>query len=79
MTPLSLCSFQGRCYQGTGRPGSVTPFGPSEAHGVPYTTSPYMLRPGTREIHVQPSRGDQWAKIVEQCAIKNRIQYIHCR
>ena len=25
------------------------------------------------------SRGDHWAKIVEQCAIKNRVQYIHCR
>jgi hypothetical protein len=25
------------------------------------------------------TRGDHWAKIVEQCAIKNRVQYIHCR
>ena len=25
MTPLSLCSFQGRCHQGMGHPGSVTP------------------------------------------------------
>jgi hypothetical protein len=25
------------------------------------------------------SRGDHWAKIVEQRAIKNRVQYIHCR
>ena len=25
------------------------------------------------------TRGDQWAKIVEQRAIKNRVQYIHCR
>jgi hypothetical protein len=24
-------------------------------------------------------RGDHWAKIVEQRAIKNRVQYIHCR
>jgi hypothetical protein len=24
-------------------------------------------------------RGDQWAKIVEQRAIKNRVRYIHCR
>jgi hypothetical protein len=24
-------------------------------------------------------QGDHWAKIVEQCAIKNRVQYIHCR
>jgi hypothetical protein len=22
--------------------------------------------------------GDHWAKIVEQCAIKNRVQYIQC-
>jgi hypothetical protein len=25
------------------------------------------------------ARGDHWAKIVEQRAIKNRVQYIHCR
>jgi hypothetical protein len=25
------------------------------------------------------TRGDHWAKIVEQRAIKNRVQYIHCR
>ena len=24
-------------------------------------------------------RGDHWRKIVEQRAIKNRVQYIHCR
>jgi hypothetical protein len=24
-------------------------------------------------------RGDHWAKIVEQRAIKNRVQYVHCR
>jgi hypothetical protein len=27
----------------------------------------------------QEPRGDHWAKIVEQRAIKNRVQYIHCR
>jgi hypothetical protein len=25
------------------------------------------------------TRGDHWAKIVEQRAILNRVQYIHCR
>jgi hypothetical protein len=25
------------------------------------------------------ARGDHWAKIVEQRAIKNRVQYIHCK
>jgi hypothetical protein len=25
------------------------------------------------------TQGDHWAKIVEQRAIKNRVQYIHCR
>jgi hypothetical protein len=24
-------------------------------------------------------RGDHWAKTVEQRAIRNRVQYIHCR
>ena len=37
-----------------GRPRIVTPFGPSETLGVPCTTSPYMFRPNTCEIHVQP-------------------------
>jgi hypothetical protein len=54
MTPLSLCSFQDRCHQGMGRPWSVTPSSPSEALGIPCIASPYMLRPGTHEIHVQP-------------------------
>jgi hypothetical protein len=25
------------------------------------------------------ARGDHWAKIVEHRAIKNRVQYVHCR
>ena len=29
--------------------------------------------------HGHGSRGDHWAKIVEKRAIKNRVQYIHCR
>jgi hypothetical protein len=29
-------------------------------------------------VEVVP-RGDHWVKIVEQRAIKNRVQYIHCR
>jgi hypothetical protein len=29
--------------------------------------------------HASRSRGDHWAKIVEQRAIKNRVLYIHCR
>ena len=33
---------------------SHTPSGPSEAPRVPCTASPYMLRPGTHEIHFQP-------------------------
>jgi hypothetical protein len=30
-------------------------------------------------IYESRARGDHWAKIVEQRAIKNRVQYIHCR
>jgi hypothetical protein len=30
-------------------------------------------------IHIDnQARGDHWAKIVEQRAIKNRVQFIHC-
>jgi hypothetical protein len=30
-------------------------------------------------ITCEDPRGDHWAKIVEQRAIKNKVQYIHCR
>ena len=32
-----------------------------------------------QSLLVLMARGDHWAKIVEQRAIKNRVQYIHCR
>jgi hypothetical protein len=32
-----------------------------------------------RIFSLMHSQGDHWVKIVEQHAIKNRVQYIHCR
>jgi hypothetical protein len=40
------------------------------------------LRIQVRDFELDPggqSRGDHWAKIIEQRTIKNRVQYIHCR
>jgi hypothetical protein len=42
----------------------------------------YQVLWGDTNGEVDHSRGDHWAhwaKIVEQRAIKNRVQYIHCR
>jgi hypothetical protein len=47
-----------------------------KTHSI-YTYAPIKTRHMVNGLIA--AQGDHWAKIVEQRAIKNRVQYIHCR